>query len=188
MIAPNQSPSLSAAISARTGLGSVEAGSLPYGVAHVNVAVLGAPLDSPQVAPFLEGIPYVNDVADRSHGFIWLHQTHLYLREEIGPGNEVITTMSVWRDLRSLHTFVFGPEHAAYMRRRREWFLPMDVANTTCWWIPADQRPTEQDVRERLQSLRERGPTPFAFTFGRSFTLGEALSYDEEENNANPST
>ena len=34
----------------------------------------------------------------------------------------VIVNMSVWADIESLETFVYGEMHRAVLRRRREWF------------------------------------------------------------------
>lgn len=39
------------------------------------------------------------------------------------------------------------------------------LAHLACWWIPVGERPTVDEGRRRLASVREHGPTPYAFTF-----------------------
>ena len=46
-----------------------------YHVAQVNVARVLAPLDSPALRGFVEGLEPINALADRSPGFVWRLQT-----------------------------------------------------------------------------------------------------------------
>ena len=55
------------------------------------------------------------------------------------------------------------------LRRRREWFDRMQDAYAVLWWVPAGDIPTVEEGKERLEHLQQHGPTPFAFTFRRSF-------------------
>ena len=71
--------------------------------------------------------------------------------------------------LDALATFVFGGFHAEVMRRRREWFAHLRDPYAVVWWVAAGVRPTITDAEERLASLREHGPTPYAFTVRRPF-------------------
>jgi len=38
-----------------------------------------------------------------------------------------------------------------------------------CWWVPVGHRPSLAEAAERLEQLRQRGPTSTAFTFGKMF-------------------
>jgi hypothetical protein len=37
------------------------------------------------------------------------------------------------------------------------------------WWVPAGTVPSVADAEPRLASLRQNGPTPYAFTFRAVF-------------------
>jgi hypothetical protein len=77
--------------------------------------------------------------------------------------------MSVWESVETLGEFVFASPHLEVLRRRREWFEKMAEAYLALWWIPAGTVPTIPEARDRLACLRERGPTPYAFTFREPF-------------------
>jgi hypothetical protein len=140
-------------------------------LAQVNVARLAAPLDSPQLAPFVALLDSINALADRSPGFVWRLQTESGNATELRPFDDdrIIVNLSVWTDLGALKAYVYTGEHAQVMRRRRDWFLPFGGPYMALWWLIADQRPTPQEARARLDLLHERGPSPEAFTFSYPF-------------------
>lgn len=77
--------------------------------------------------------------------------------------------MSVWRDVASLHAFVYRhPAHLDIMRRRREWFDALDF-HMALWWVDPQHRPSIHEGRERLEVLAARGPSEFAFLFNSPF-------------------
>jgi hypothetical protein len=135
-------------------------------LAQVNVARMLEPLDSPLLADFVAALDPVNDLADKSDGFVWR------LQDEAGDATSVpvfgdpslIVNLSVWRDHAALRAFVYDEQHRAVLRRRREWFARPTAADTALWWVPAGTLPTVADAEERLTALREHGPGPFAFT------------------------
>jgi Domain of unknown function (DUF3291) len=147
-----------------------------YDLAQVNVARLAADLDSPRLADFVNALDPVNAEADGAPGFLWRLQTEdgnatsvAAFAADLGDGVRIITNMSTWRDVESLAAFVYGPMHAAIMRRRREWFLPIQEAYLACWWVPAGHRPTVAEAEHRVALLRRCGPTPASFTLTRHF-------------------
>jgi Domain of unknown function (DUF3291) len=83
--------------------------------------------------------------------------------------------MSVWRDVESLNSYVYGSMHVEIMRRRKEWFNRLREAHFVLWWVRKGHRPSFDDAIARLQLLREMGPTKDAFTFGRAFPAPDAL-------------
>ncbi|XXX75489.1 DUF3291 domain-containing protein [Sorangium sp. So ce134] len=137
-------------------------------LAQINIALPLEPLDSARLADFVSALAPVNALADAAPGFVWRLQ---------GDGGDatavrafgddrILVNMSVWESAEALSDFVFrNPEHAAVMRRRREWFAPMKEAITALWWVPAGHVPTVAEAEERLEHLRRHGPTPRAFTF-----------------------
>jgi hypothetical protein len=145
-------------------------------LAQVNVARLAAPLDSPALADFVANLEPVNAAADSAPGFVWRLQdesgdaTAITAFEWDAEGSiGVIVNLSVWLDAEALADFVFGELHRSVLRRRREWFLPMEEAYVACWWVPAAERPTTQDAEQRVRHLRTHGPTSTAFTLRQRF-------------------
>jgi len=153
-----------------------------YELAQMNVARLRAPLDSPQLADFVDALDRVNAIADRSPGFVWRLQDEAGNATALRPmGEDFIVNMSVWQDSQSLQAFVYRGDHVTVMRRRREWFEKMDLY-LVLWWVPRGHRPAAEEGIERLNLLRNQGPSANAFTFGNLFpasgpgeTVGDPL-------------
>ena len=142
-----------------------------FHLAQVNVARLRAPLDSPTMQAFVEGLEPINALADDSVGFVWRLQTDdgdaTALR--VFDDDMLIVNMSVWESIDALGAFVFRTEHAGYLRRRSEWFERLVDASTALWWIAAGAAPTIDDAKQRLELLRANGPMPEAFTLRATF-------------------
>jgi hypothetical protein len=139
-----------------------------YHLAQLNVGLVRAPTDSPELADFMAGIGPVNAIADAAPGFVWR------LQDGDGPGAtalrprgpDLMVNMSVWETLEALRDFVYrnGP-HLDFMRRRREWFHPMAEEHQVLWWVPAGHIPDPDEGLSLLDLLRANGPSPQAFTF-----------------------
>jgi hypothetical protein len=138
-----------------------------YHLAQMNIARLAAPLTDPRLADFVAQLDAVNALADASPGFVWRFQgsegNATYLRPY--PDERIIFNMSVWESLPALKSYVYHAQHAAVLRRRREWFEPFDAPYQALWWTPAGALPTVAEAVARLDYLRAHGPTPSAFTF-----------------------
>jgi hypothetical protein len=139
-------------------------------LAQVNVALARAPLDDPVMAGFVKAVDDVNWLAERSAGFVW----RLVPRD--GPvtfgtleGDDVIVTVSIWRDFEALQKYVYRSAHGLFMGKRGRWFVPLGGFTTAMWWIEADHRPTVDEALDRLRHLRRNGPTPHAFSLRRQF-------------------
>jgi hypothetical protein len=147
----------------------------------VNVARLRAPLDSPTMQAFVDGLEPINALADNSVGFVWRLQTDdgdaTALR--VFDDDMLIVNMSVWESVEALGAFVFGTEHADYLRRRSEWFERLADSSTALWWIAAGAAPTIDDAKQRLDLLRTNGPMPEAFTLRATFPPPEKRSREE---------
>ncbi|MDQ3935945.1 MAG: DUF3291 domain-containing protein [Actinomycetota bacterium] len=139
-----------------------------FHLAQLNVGRAKAPLDSPELAEFMALLDPINALADRTPGFVWR------LQDEEGTGataikvsedDQFIVNMSVWESIEALWAFVYDSAHLDVMRRRREWFERHVEAFQVLWWVPAGHIPTTAEALAKLETLRERGPTPDAFTF-----------------------
>jgi heme-degrading monooxygenase HmoA len=138
-----------------------------YELAQVNVAIMRAPLHEPSMAGFVAAFDAVARMAEESAGFVWR------LRAETGHAvvdeNQVVN-VSVWRDYRSLHEFVYRSPHGRFVLRRTTWFTKAQQPSTALWWVPAGDRPDLGQALARLRHLRAHGPSSRAFTLRQRFT------------------
>jgi Domain of unknown function (DUF3291) len=143
-----------------------------FHIAQFNMAKLLAPLDDPQLADFVGSLERINTIADESPGFIWRLQGDSGDATSLRPlGEDVIVNMSVWRDIDSLHDFVYRTAHAPVMAKRRQWFAKPEGPFMVLWWVRAGYRPTIDDAKARLSLLAHKGPSPGAFTFKTRFPV-----------------
>jgi Domain of unknown function (DUF3291) len=141
-----------------------------YELAQLNIALLAAPLDSPLLFDFVANLDRINELAERSPGYVWRLQTDDGNATALRPfGDEYLVNLSIWNNLESLHNYVYKSAHAEILKRRREWFGHMREAYTVLWWVPEGHRPTIAEAKARLQRLRAQGPSPDAFTFKKPF-------------------
>jgi hypothetical protein len=142
-----------------------------FHLAQVNIGILRAPLESPEIADFVALLDPINALADESPGFVW---------RLTGDGNNatdvkafgdtgIIMNMSVWRSLDELRDFVYRTDHVNVLRRRREWFERLAEAHLALWWLPAGRLPTVEEAEWRIGLIRLHGPTAEAFTFRSPF-------------------
>jgi hypothetical protein len=142
-----------------------------FELAQLNIGRLLAPVDTPTIAGFVELLGPINALAEASPGFRW---------RLVGDGDDatdirvfdddlMIINLTVWESLESLRAFAYESRHVDVLRRRREWFEKLVEATLVLWWIPAGHRPTPAEAIDRLERLRELGPTHEAFTFRASF-------------------
>lgn len=143
-------------------------------LAQINVAEALHDLDAPEMLGFVGRLDQINAIADGWPGFVWRFKGE----DDAGATNFVlfpdnprlIVNMSVWRDYDSFSDFVFKSGHLKVMQRRRAWFKTIREATTAMWWIPdGAPMPTPREGWERLQLLREKGPTPAAFPLKHRF-------------------
>lgn len=148
-----------------------------FHLAQVNIGRFRAPLESPIMEGFRAQLDPINALADRSPGFVWRLQTEDGNATAIRPYPEdslMAINLSVWESLEALQQFVYRSGHVDTLRSRHQWFEPIAGPILALWWIPAGQLPTVADARERLQYLKEHGPTPYAFTFRTPFPAPDA--------------
>ena len=143
-----------------------------FHLAQVNIGRFRAPLETPVMEGFRTQLDPINALADQSPGFVWRLQTEDGNATAIRPyaGDDLMAVnMSVWDSLESLQRFVYKSEHVATLRGRKQWFEQLEGPILALWWIPAGHIPTVSEAQERLQHLKDHGPTPHAFTFRTPF-------------------
>jgi hypothetical protein len=148
---------------------------MDFHLAQLNIAKMLYPLDMPEMRDFRDNLDAINTLADSSEGFVW--------RLRDGSGNStgvrifdddyLLVNLSVWTDCDHLHGFVYKSAHASLFKRKKEWFSRMTDRHMVIWYIPAGTVPTIGEALERLTHLREKGESPFAFSFRRLFGPGD---------------
>jgi hypothetical protein len=143
-----------------------------FRLAQVNIGRFRAPIDDPIMKGFRDLLDPINALADRSPGFVWRLQTEDGNATAIRPDvqdDRMAINMSVWESLEALQQFVYQSAHVGPLRDRKQWFEPIDGPIQALWWVPAGHIPTVVEAWERLRILKERGPSPHAFTFRAPF-------------------
>ena len=141
-------------------------------IAHFNWATLLAPVGNDKVAGFVNAVPKVNALAERSPGFVWRSGNEAELAAEAGwplfVGNdELIASFSVWESPEALRAYVYQTVHSAFFRRAEEWFDPDAARGHALWYVPVGHVPTITEAWEKVEALAETGPTDAVFTFAQ---------------------
>ncbi len=145
-----------------------------YHLAQANVAYALADHDSPLLAEYIARLDEMNQLAERSPGFVWR-----YLTDSRDPAQRefsdprVLFNMSVWASIDDLHRYTYRTAHAEVYAARRKWFAsePSMIGGhaLAMWWVPAGQLPTVTDAKERMTLIAAVGPSERAFTFKQRF-------------------
>jgi heme-degrading monooxygenase HmoA len=145
-----------------------------FELAQANVAYALADHDDPRLADYLARLDEMNELADRSPGFVWRYLTDSRdptQREFDDP--RVLFNLSVWASIEALHAYTYRTAHAEVYAARRRWFAPERAVvgghALAMWWVPAGERPSVAEAQRRLALITEQGPSPEAFDFKRRF-------------------
>ena len=147
-----------------------------YHIAQLNIATLLASIDSPQLADFVANLDRINALAEESPGFVWRLQTEEGDATGIDYfGSDKIVNLSLWESVEALHNYVYRSAHVEILRRKKEWFHKMVEAYMVLWWVPVGHVPSVEEAAQKLNILREHGPTPEAFTFKKAFPVPDEV-------------
>lgn len=159
-----------------------------YQIAQLNVGRLVAPVGDPLVADFVDNLTRINELGHQTPGFVWQLLTEdgdstafrLFGGDaDSATDDDLLINMTVWESIEALFDFAYYSEHAAFYRRRLEWFHKLkDYPVLVLWWVPAGHQPTLIEARDKLLHLKQHGATPLAFTFKQRFTVEEMLAAD----------
>jgi hypothetical protein len=137
-------------------------------LAELNVGRLVAAQDDPRVAEFMDNLDRINGLGKRMPGFVWMMEGS----GAPGTGNtdtaidgdpRYVPNLSVWEDVASLETFVWGTIHKQFYERRQEWFEVLGSMHFVMWWVPEGHQPSLQEALARLDHLRDNGDSDHAF-------------------------
>jgi Domain of unknown function (DUF3291) len=151
-------------------------------LAFMTMVLLKAPREDPLVAGFMGRIAGAFAEAENAPGFIDRSRpdpsTGLYdwgargvpsTFPEEQPGDRLVHTLSLWRDLESAAAYAYRGKHAEAVRGRRDWCVDPTWPTYFAWWLDADKTPTWSEGYERFDIIHRNGPTPAAFDFKSPF-------------------
>jgi hypothetical protein len=134
-------------------------------LAQFNIGHMTYDLDDPRAADFLGGIDMLNRIAERSDGFVWKYETGtgVVVSDDVDDDPRILVNLTVWDNAEALRHYVWNTLHKHFLKRRAEWFRPLERAHFVMWWIPAGHRPDLAEARAKLEQLRLHGASLAAF-------------------------
>ena len=151
---------------------------MSFHLAQVNIARMRNSIDHASMVGLASHIEEMNQLAERSQGFIWrllgseatpdaLHAFEEYF-VPFEPAR-LFYNLSVWNSVEDLKRFVYRTRHSEMLRGKDEWMASFERPSLAMWWVPIGHHPTIAESAGRLRGLHDRGPTEHAFTFARCF-------------------
>jgi hypothetical protein len=141
-----------------------------YQLAQLNIVKMKYAIDDSRMSGFFDRMDDINRLVDAAPGFVWRLQID---DDDVAAitffGDDCLPNMSVWENLASLYGFVYRSAHSEVMALRKQWFERMVESYSVLWWIAEGQLPALEEASERLECLRELGPSARAFTFKQTF-------------------
>ncbi len=140
-------------------------------IAHFNVARLRHDPSDPGVHEFTSNTQRVNGVAERSPGYVWRLADEAATvgasggYQAVADDPRLAISLWLWQSIDDLRHFVHKTVHAAFLRRRTEWFEPWQGPNYVIWPHAQGANPTLAEGWHRLDLLARNGPSAEAYDF-----------------------
>jgi hypothetical protein len=130
-------------------------------IAQMSWGRMKYPVDDPRLKEFLDSLSEVYRLAEEHKGFLWRIPDEVIASELNASGfdNRMSATVSVWKSLEDLHDYTFNSLHGAYLKRTSEWFEKVDGPQLVVWDVEEGARPSFFEAWERLQDLKQNGPS-----------------------------
>ena len=121
---------------------------------------------SPEAAGFTDNVARINNLAERSDGFVWRlldEKRDDEGRNAVCDGPDVVMTLSVWETVNQLEQFVWNTVHKQIYNGKDQWFNHMESHSLVMWNVDQGHEPTLEEAKERLDHLNRYGDTDHAF-------------------------
>jgi hypothetical protein len=118
---------------------------------------------------FTSRLGEINTIAESSPGFIWRFTGDEFSSDVYAArfDRRHVLNMSVWANADALKEFTYRSSHKELFRDRHLWFERLPTPALAVWWHPAGEVPSVDEALRRLDHLRDKGESDFAFTFRR---------------------
>ena len=138
-------------------------------LAHFSMAEPKEEVTHPLLNEFVSNIEDVNRIAEQTPGFVWtlvIPDFVNYVKNIPGFENQyLVVNISLWESFAALKNFVYTGLHGELFRKRKEWFYKSDQPTYVLWWVDEGHYPDTLEARQKLDLLRNYGPTDEAFDF-----------------------
>lgn len=136
----------------------------PRHLAQFNIARIKYPLDDPRMREFADNVERVNGLASQIEGFVWRLQDDSgnAMGMRVYDDARILPNLTIWENVEAIERFVWKTVHGRFFARRQDWFEPIAVP-LVLWWVEAGHRPSLNEGVERLDRLRQQGPSEEAF-------------------------
>ncbi len=121
---------------------------------------------SPRAAGFTDNVARINQLAERSPGFVWRlldEQRDDEGRNAVCDSASTVMTLSTWESPVHLEQFVWNTVHKQIYNGKDQWFSHMESHHLVMWWVKAGHQPGLVEARERLDHMDAQGNSDFAF-------------------------
>lgn len=134
-------------------------------IAQINVGRIRYATDDPRLAGFMDNLDRINQLAERSKGFVWRYQDASGNATETKRDGDpfALLNMSVWETAEDLETYVFGTIHSRFYAKRDDWFEHPSTPHFAMWPVPVGHIPSIDEALEMLAELTRTGSTGRVF-------------------------
>jgi hypothetical protein len=163
-------------------------------LAFYTFGLLLEPYGSEVARPFVEATPDVFTAAEAAPGFIaravrpdpdrppfgqeygaWgIFAVPRFYDGGSSPGSiTVAATLSLWAGMDVVRAFAYTGRHKSALGLRWAWFRKGEWPTYVMWWVENGDIPTWKQASDKLEMLKDIGPTAEAFNFRTSFDANE---------------
>ena len=135
-------------------------------LAELNLSVWKVSHTSQIARGFVDNVPRINALAERSEGFVWRkvdEERDASGANPVCPDDNTLMTLSVWETPEHLERFVWKTVHKRIYVGKAQWFEAMESHHLVMWWVDEGHEPSIAEAKERLDHLDAHGDTDHAF-------------------------
>lgn len=135
-------------------------------LAELNISRWKIDAMSEQASGFMDNISMINNLAERSEGFVWRlldEKRDKNGANAVCPDPDTLMTLSVWESVEHLEHFVWNTVHKRIYKGKNDWFGALDTHHFVMWWVEEGHQPTVEEAKDRLDCLNFEGNSDRAF-------------------------
>ena len=138
-------------------------------IAQMNWGRLRFVLEDKRMEEFAESLNNVYGLAENHPGFIWRIPDSQSISQlsDLGFDKLISSTVSVWVDIKSLKDYTYNSLHGVYLKRSSDWFQKVDSPQLVIWNVETNDKPTFKESFDRLEHLKDNGPSDYAYGWER---------------------
>ena len=144
-----------------------------YQLAEINIArIKGVTINDPIMKEFVDNLDNVNEIAEKSEGFVWRLKEEDNNATNLNPYNDeqIIVNYSIWDNIETLEHYMYKTFHSEFLKRRKEWFQAFGQVSTAMWWVKKGEIPDLTEAIEKLDYLQKNGPSEIVFNFRKKYS------------------